>query len=400
MQEVNGSIAILGSGETSPNLVSVHRNLINKIDGEVIASLIDTPFGFQENADQLVDKLIEFYDVSLNLEINLASFRNKKYFKSVEYFEFIKKIQSSNFIFSGPGSPSYATKNWIDTDVPEIFKERLCSGSSLIFASAAASTLGIRTIPVYEIYKVGIDPYWEKGINLLEVFDIDCVVVPHFNNKEGGNHDTSISYLGAKRMEILQEIQPTNILGIDEHTALIIDAKENLFEVEGLGQVTVINQNETQNFKNGEKYNLDDLRKLLEKHGKDTDETWSTITTNQGSVSHLDFLTQEEKDVFKTAFELDQRWLVDLSADRTPHISQAQSINLFLPADVHKRDLHQIHFQAWKKGLKSLYYCRSKSIQRAENVNDAKSTDITANVYKSKQQENDENKYEECLSCQ
>ena len=264
MQEVNGSIAILGSGETSPNLVSVHRNLINKIDGEVIASLIDTPFGFQENADQLVDKLIEFYDVSLNLEINLASFRNKKYFKSVEYFEFIKKIQSSNFIFSGPGSPSYATKNWIDTDVPEIFKERLCSGSSLIFAIAAASTLGIRTIPVYEIYKVGIDPYWEKGINLLEVFDIDCVVVPHFNNKEGGNHDTSISYLGAKRMEILQEIQPTNILGIDEHTALIIDAKENLFEVEGLGQVTVINQNETQNFKNGEKYSLDDLRKLLE----------------------------------------------------------------------------------------------------------------------------------------
>ncbi len=142
------------------------------------------------------------------------------------------------------------------------------------------------------------------------------------------------------------------------------------------------------------------LRKLLEKHGKDTDETWSTITTNQGSVSHLDFLTQEEKDVFKTAFELDQRWLVDLSADRTPHISQAQSINLFLPADVHKRDLHQIHFQAWKKGLKSLYYCRSKSIQRAENVNDAKSTDVTANVYKSNQQETEENKYEECLSCQ
>ena len=118
------------------------------------------------------------------------------------------------------------------------------------------------------------------------------------------------------------------------------------------------------------------------------------------TVSHLDFLTDLEKDVFKTAFELDQKWIVELGADRTPHISQAQSINLFLPADVHKRDLHQIHFQAWKKGLKSLYYCRSKSIQRAENVNDAKSTDITANVYKSKQQENDENKYEECLSCQ
>ncbi len=142
------------------------------------------------------------------------------------------------------------------------------------------------------------------------------------------------------------------------------------------------------------------LRQLLKKYGKDTDEVWSSITTNQGSVTNLEFLTQDEKDVFKTAFELDQRWLVDLSADRTPHISQAQSINLFLPADVHKRDLHQIHFQAWKRGLKSLYYCRSKSIQRAENVNDANSTDIAANVYKSKDESNNQQDYEECLSCQ
>ncbi len=142
------------------------------------------------------------------------------------------------------------------------------------------------------------------------------------------------------------------------------------------------------------------LKKLLAKHNKDNDETWSSITTNQGSVSHLDFLTKEEKDVFKTAFELDQKWIVELGADRTPHISQAQSINIFLPADVHKRELHQIHFQAWKKGLKSLYYCRSKSIQRAENVNDAKSTDITANVYKSKQKQENQPEYEECLSCQ
>ena len=111
-------------------------------------------------------------------------------------------------------------------------------------------------------------------------------------------------------------------------------------------------------------------------------------------------LTKEEKDVFKTAFELDQKWIIELSADRTPHISQAQSINIFLPADVHKKELHQIHFQAWKKGLKSLYYCRSKSIQRAENVNDAKSTDITANVYKSNKQQDDQPEYEECLSCQ
>jgi len=144
------------------------------------------------------------------------------------------------------------------------------------------------------------------------------------------------------------------------------------------------------------------LKKLLEKYGKNDEEIWSSITTNHGSVSHLDFLSKEEKDVFKTAFEIDQKWIVELGADRTPYISQAQSINLFLPADVHKKELHQIHFQAWKKGLKSLYYCRSKSIQRAENVNSGSSTDILKNVYKndSNQENETEKEYDECLSCQ
>ena len=140
------------------------------------------------------------------------------------------------------------------------------------------------------------------------------------------------------------------------------------------------------------------LEKVLEKHGKNDDETWSSITTNQGSISHLDFLTDLEKNVFKTAFELNQNWIVELGADRTPYVSQAQSINLFLPADVHKKELHQIHFQAWKKGLKSLYYCRSKSIQRAENINSGSSTDVTKNVYR-KEVDTDPD-YEECLSCQ
>ncbi len=135
------------------------------------------------------------------------------------------------------------------------------------------------------------------------------------------------------------------------------------------------------------------LKKILEKYGKNDDTTWSTITTNQGSVSHLDFLTDHEKDVFKTAFELNQKWIIELGADRTPYVSQAQSINIFLPADVHKKELHQIHFQAWKKGLKSLYYCRSKSIQRAENINNGLST---TTIKESKKEQD----YEECLSCQ
>jgi ribonucleoside-diphosphate reductase alpha chain len=143
------------------------------------------------------------------------------------------------------------------------------------------------------------------------------------------------------------------------------------------------------------------FKKILQKYKKDTDDVWSSITTNQGSVSHLDFLTAEEKDTFKTAFEIDQRWIIELGADRTPHISQAQSINVFIPADIHKKELHDIHFQAWKKGLKSLYYCRSKSIQRAENINKGTSTDVTKNVYsKDNESNNKDNNYEECLSCQ
>ena len=141
------------------------------------------------------------------------------------------------------------------------------------------------------------------------------------------------------------------------------------------------------------------LEKVLIKYDKNNEEVWSSITTNQGSVMHLDFLSKEEKDIFKTAFELDQKWIVELGADRTPYISQAQSINLFLPADVHKRELHQIHFQAWKKGLKSLYYCRSKSIQRAENINSGSSTDVKLNVYKNAENSK-ELDYEECSSCQ
>jgi ribonucleoside-diphosphate reductase alpha chain len=158
------------------------------------------------------------------------------------------------------------------------------------------------------------------------------------------------------------------------------------------------------------------LVQVLETYGKNDEETWSSISTHEGSVQQLDFLTQDEKDVFKTAYELDQRWVVEHAADRTPFICQAQSVNLFLPGDVHKRDLHQIHFAAWKKGVKSLYYCRSKSIQRADKV----SHQVTMNAEQLEMRlqpayhERGENvvplaaapatasaaNYEECLACQ
>lgn len=143
------------------------------------------------------------------------------------------------------------------------------------------------------------------------------------------------------------------------------------------------------------------LKKLLIEKGQDTDDVWSSITLNQGSVQHLDFLTQDEKDVYKTAFELDQRWVVEHAADRAPFICQAQSVNLFLPANVHKRDLHQIHFQAWKKGVKSLYYCRSLSIQRADTVsNVSQKHEMDLKPQAESGATTGPSNYEECLSCQ
>jgi ribonucleoside-diphosphate reductase alpha chain len=135
------------------------------------------------------------------------------------------------------------------------------------------------------------------------------------------------------------------------------------------------------------------LEAVLEKKGLNTEATWARILENEGSVQDLEGLTQDEKDVFKTAFELDQRWVIELAADRTPHICQSQSVNVFLPGDVDKWDLHMLHWQAWERGCKSLYYLRSKSVQRAAFAGSAQ----TAVAEVSGQGRTD---YEECLACQ
>jgi ribonucleoside-diphosphate reductase alpha chain len=138
------------------------------------------------------------------------------------------------------------------------------------------------------------------------------------------------------------------------------------------------------------------LEKLLIEKAKNSDTIWNSILEQGGSVMHLDFLTPDEKDVFKTSFEIDQRWLVELAADRTPYIDQAQSLNLFIPADVEKWDLLMLHFRAWELGTKSLYYLRSKSIQRAGFAGGVEA-DNTAEAPKF---ELETTNYDECLACQ
>ncbi|MFN3959508.1 MAG: ribonucleoside-diphosphate reductase subunit alpha [Parvularculaceae bacterium] len=144
------------------------------------------------------------------------------------------------------------------------------------------------------------------------------------------------------------------------------------------------------------------LQKILAEKGLDTDETWASIIEHEGSVQHLDFLSDLEKDIFKTAFEIDQRWVIELAADRSPYICQGQSVNVFLPGDIDKWDLHMLHWTAWEKGVKSLYYCRSKSVQRASYANGKKSeaaldAAIQHNLEVAASAKTD---YEECLACQ
>jgi len=134
------------------------------------------------------------------------------------------------------------------------------------------------------------------------------------------------------------------------------------------------------------------LEKILEDKGQNTPQVWDSILSHEGSVQHLDFLNQDDKDVYKTAFELDQRWIVELAADRTPEICQSQSVNVFLPGDVDKWDLHMLHWTAWERGMKSLYYLRSKSVQRAAHAGEDEaraSAEAAAPT-----------DYEECLACQ
>jgi ribonucleoside-diphosphate reductase alpha chain len=140
------------------------------------------------------------------------------------------------------------------------------------------------------------------------------------------------------------------------------------------------------------------LEKLLREKSKDSTAVWNSILERGGSVQHLDFLSPEEKAAYKTSFEIDQRWLLEFAADRAPFIDQAQSLNLFIPADVDKWDLMMLHFQAWEKGIKSLYYLRSKSVQRAGFAGGVEA-DNTAEAPKY-ELGGEQTDYEECLACQ
>lgn len=235
-------IAIFGSGETSPVMTSVHQELIARVSHpDLNAVLIDTPFGFQENADEIVFRIVAYFRQNVGSELTLASFRHSGRATALEVEQFLRSISEADYVFAGPGSPTYAVRHWRNHGVRDRLVEKVTQGGCLAFASAAAIGLGAYALPVYEIYKVGDDPSWTDGLDVLGEIGIRCAVIPHYNNREGGSHDTRYCYMGESRLRVLESLLPDDavILGVDEYTACLIDVDAQTVTVHGPGEVTL-----------------------------------------------------------------------------------------------------------------------------------------------------------------
>jgi peptidase E len=259
-----GMIAIMGSGETTDSMVRVHRSLMERLTSPVEAVFIDTPAGFQMNADDLYDKTREYFEKRLHQFLRRVSFRSKK-ISAYEAEKAFHTLRGANYIFVGPGSPTFALKNWTGTPIPQIIADRIRKGGCFVAASAAALTLGRFTLPVYEIYKVGEDLHWVEGLNLLEDFGLPIVVIPHWNNAEGGTHDTRFCYMGEARLLRLERLLPpgTPILGIDEHTACILDFSARRVLIRGIGGVTLRQGSKQKIFRQGENLSWEEFKWFL-----------------------------------------------------------------------------------------------------------------------------------------
>ena len=235
-------LTIMGSGETAPTMVKAHREVFARLaKPEPGAVLLDTPYGFQTNAHIVSDKAVAYFRESVGRHVTVAGLRRTDTIERVGLERALAHIASADWLFTGPGSPSFALRQWRGTPVPDVLARKLTEQGALVFSSAAALTLGLVTVPVYEVYKVGADPFWLEGLDLLSRFGLPVAVIPHFDNTEGGNHDTRFCYLGLERLEQLEQELPADafVLGVDEHTALLIDLDADEATILGRGGVTL-----------------------------------------------------------------------------------------------------------------------------------------------------------------
>jgi hypothetical protein len=240
---MTGRVIIMGSGETAPPLVATHRAGIGAASaGEV--TVLDTPFGFQENVEQLTARLVDFFATSLQVPSVVAPLQSPQA-TVVERERMLAAVRRARYVFAGPGSPSYALRVWRDIAIAATLEHVVRSGGTVTFASAAALTLGAKTIPVYEIYKVGEAPHWLAGLDLMGRLGVPAVVVPHWNNAEGGNHDTSRCYIGERRFDELTAQLDIGIIGVDEHSAAVLDFAAGTLSAAGVGGVVLRCNGET-----------------------------------------------------------------------------------------------------------------------------------------------------------
>lgn len=256
----------MGSGETAPTMVTTHRRLTALLPSPVQAVVLDTPYGFQENAPDLALRAVEYFKTSINVDLQVAGLVRMKdthiAADPVETERGLRRLADADYIFAGPGSPTYALRQWSGTTVATLLADKLRTGGIVVFASAAALTLGKATVPVYEIYKVGEDVRRLDGLDLLSVIGINAAVIPHYDNAEGANHDTRFCYLGEARLVMFESMldDDTFVLGVDEHTGLVIDLDAQIATVVGNGTVTVRLRGQSHVFETGATLSLEYLR--------------------------------------------------------------------------------------------------------------------------------------------
>ena len=255
-------LTIMGSGETAPTMMKHHRELIARFPGTPKAVVLDTPYGFQENAAELASKAVEYFRKSVGHPIEIAGLTRLHGQDTLTVEQGLARVRQADYVFAGPGSPTYALRQWAGTSVPDIVRGKMRTGGAVTFASAAALTLGRYTVPVYEIYKVGDDPSWLEGLDVLGEIELNVAVIPHYDNAEGGHHDTRFCYLGEHRLAMLEEQLPADahVIGVDEHTGVILDLDSNTATVIGNSTITVRIKGRSTIHNSGDVISIDALR--------------------------------------------------------------------------------------------------------------------------------------------
>lgn len=249
-QVIPGLIALFGSGETTASGGRIFESLARELDPPLLMAFLETPAGFELNSPRVVGRVADYVSSRLqnyHPQLRIVAARRKGTAFSPDDLEIIRPLLEANLIFLGPGSPTYAVRQLKSTLAWQAVLARHRLGAALALASAAAIATGALALPVYEIYKVGEDPHWNEGLNLLGPYGLHLVLIPHWNNAEGGAElDTSRCFMGTSRFETLRNSIPAKmtIVGIDENTGLIIDLARRSCHVVGKGAVTIMKEGE------------------------------------------------------------------------------------------------------------------------------------------------------------